>query len=75
MLMVLVNWLHDFSAAAFLVGAYLIWLILRKQEAVGGGDLAALMLRHLRRLLWISFVALMHFGVLRLLRRVVQPSA
>lgn len=65
-LVLLNNFLHDFSAAGWIVGAVLLWSILRKEIPDSGRGIAIVdILKTVLLLMRFSFAGIVIFGVLR----------
>ncbi len=65
-LVLLNNFLHDFSAAGWIVGAVLLWSILRKTISDGDkGIIISDILKTVLLLMRFSFAGIVIFGVLR----------
>ncbi len=68
LLVLLNNFLHDFSAAGWLFGMVLVGIILRRIRAEGGGAQALKgVLRTVLRLMGFSLAGIIVFGVVRAL--------
>jgi uncharacterized membrane protein len=67
-LVLLNNFLHDFSAAGWIVGAVLLWSILRKTISDGDkGIIISDILKTVLLLMRFSFAGIVIFGVLRVI--------
>jgi uncharacterized membrane protein len=65
-LVLLNNFLHDFSAAGWLFGTVLLWSILRKEISNSNGGIAiADVLKMILLLMKFSFAGIVIFGVVR----------
>jgi uncharacterized membrane protein len=65
-LVLLNNFLHDFSAAGWLFGSVLLWSIMRKKNAGDRPDRALVpVVRTVLLLMSLSFVGIVIFGIIR----------
>ena len=65
-LVLLNNFMHDFSAAGWLFGAVLLWIIRRNGEEHGlAADGARFVMQSIRRLMWFCLAGIVVFGVFR----------
>ena len=65
-LVLLNNFMHDFSAAGWLFGAVLLWIVRRKGSSSGlGADGARFVVQYIRRLMGLCLVGIVVCGVLR----------
>lgn len=66
LLVLLNNFLHDFSAAGWVFGSVLLWMFLRKTAGTNKADeLTVALVKIILFLMRISFVGIVVFGVLR----------
>ena len=63
------NFMHDFSAAGWLIAAVLMWRLLKRELPVDsdGRDAVLDMFRLLNRFMWWTLAGIVGFGVIRLL--------
>jgi len=67
-LVMLNNFLHDFSAAGWIFGTVLLWIALRRPHPAGeAGQVTADILQKLLLMMWISLGGIVVFGIFRAL--------